>query len=47
VRDTTAGFALVGTVVALVTGRPAIEVAKGCDARKPLARTNNGTLVER
>ena len=43
--DATAAFALVGTLVAPFTGRPAIEVAHSLEAAMPLANTSsNGTV---
>jgi hypothetical protein len=44
--ELTAVLALAGMLVALLTGRPAIEVANRRAARKPLASTSNGTIVE-
>jgi hypothetical protein len=45
--ELTAVVALAGMLVALFTGRPALEVATARDASKPLASTSsNGTVVE-
>jgi hypothetical protein len=45
--ELTAVVALAGMLVALFTGRPALEVATARDASKPLASTSsNGTIVE-
>ena len=45
--ELTAVVALAGMLVALFTGRPALEVATARDASKPLASTTNGKIVAR
>ena len=45
--ELTTVVALAGMLVALFTGRPALEVATARDASRPLASTSsNGTIVE-
>jgi len=45
--ELTAVVALAGMLAALFTGRPALEVATTREARRPLAESGNGVILER